>query len=191
VIAALLLAAGEASRYGRPKLLERFQGETLLRRAARAFTDAGCVPLIAVLGAQPGLREELAGMAALIVENLEPGRGIAHSITLGVESLPEEAEAVLIGVADQPLLDAAAVRLLLQAFQPGRIVAPRYGSVPGNPRLYDRRFFPELRRLVGDRGARILADRHPEAVVEVSLSERYGLDVDTPEDWGRIGLGAP
>jgi molybdenum cofactor cytidylyltransferase len=191
VIAAVLLAAGEASRYGSPKLLERFEGESLLRRAARAFTEAGCAPLIAVLGALPGLREELGGIPALIVENREPGRGIAHSIALGVESLPEEAAAVLIGVADQPLLDAAAVRLLVRAFRPGRIVAPRYGTVPGNPRLYDRRFFPELRGLEGDRGAQILADRHPEAVDEVALPERCGLDVDTPGDWARIGTGTP
>lgn len=191
MIAAVLLAAGEANRYGRPKLLERFQGESLLRRGARAFTEAGCAPLIAVLGTLPGLREELEGLTALIVENREPGRGVAHSIALGVESLPQGAEAVLIGVADQPLLDAAAVRLLLQAFRPGRIVAPRYGAVSGNPRLYDRRFFPELRRLEGDRGARILADRHPEAVDEVSLPERYGLDIDTPGDWERIAKAAP
>lgn len=186
MIAGVLLAAGEAIRYGRPKLLERFRGQSLLRRSALAFSQAGCAPLVVVVAAQPALRQELEGTPSLIVENREPGRGQSHSIALGVEALPKEADAVLIGVADQPLLDAAALLRLLQAHAPGRIVVPRYGAVTGNPRLYDRRFFSELTRLEGDRGARVLAERHPDAVDEVALPEIYGLDVDTPQDWSRL-----
>lgn len=186
MIAAVLLAAGQASRYGGSKLLESFEGETLLRRAARAFSEAGCSPVVVVLQAAPKLREQLDGLAVRVIENRHPERGVAHSIALGVAALPMDAEAALIGVADQPLLTAGVVRRLVEAFEPGRIVAPRYGQMPGNPRVYDRRFFAELTRLDGDRGGQVLAARHPEALTEVSFPARYGVDIDTPADWKRI-----
>lgn len=186
MIAAVLLAAGQASRYGGSKLLESYQGETLLRRAARALSEAGCAPVLVVLPPAPGPREQLDGLAVRGIENRHPERGIAHSIALGVAALPADAEAALIAVADQPLLSAHVVRRLVEAFEPGRIVAPRYGQTPGNPRIYDRRFFAELTRLAGDRGGHLLAARHPEAVTEVSFPARYGVDIDTPADWKRI-----
>jgi len=191
VIAGVLLAAGQATRYGRPKLLERFRGESLLRRAAQAFSEAGCSPLVVVLPRSLDLRGELDGIPALLTENPHPERGMARSIALGLEALSEQTRAVVIGVADQPLLDAVAVRTLIQAFRPGRIVAPRYGAVAGNPRVYDRRFFGELRRLSGDRGAQVLALRHPDAVDEVPLPARYGLDIDTTQDWAGLDERPP
>ena len=95
MIPGLLLAAGQARRYGSQKMLERFRGESLLRRAARAFTDAGCLPLLVVLPRAPELRAELEGIEAVVVENPNPELGIAHSIVLGLKSLPEQAEAVV------------------------------------------------------------------------------------------------
>ena len=186
MIAAVLLAAGQASRYGGAKLLESFSGETLLRRAARAFIEAGCAPVIVVLAPGGALRAQLEGLAVRTIENPRPERGIGHSIGLGVTALPADADAALIGVADQPLLSAAIVRRLVEAFEPGRIVAPRYGAAPGNPRIYDRRFFRELTRLAGDRGGQVLAARHPDAVTEVVFPARYGVDIDTPADWTRV-----
>jgi CTP:molybdopterin cytidylyltransferase MocA len=104
-------------------------------------------------------------------------------------ALPDDAEAVLIAVADQPLLSVNAVRSLLSSFRPGAIVAPRYADHPGNPRIFDRRYFSELASLKGDRGGQLVADAHPEAVVEVALPEALGLDVDLPSDWARLGDG--
>ncbi|HYM50329.1 MAG TPA: nucleotidyltransferase family protein [Candidatus Limnocylindrales bacterium] len=186
MIPAILLAAGQASRYGRPKLLEPFQGETLLRRAARTLRGAGCDPLIVVVAPSQALRAEVDDLHPILVENPSHALGISHSIALGVEALPAGAEAVLIAVADQPLVSEDVIRALLRAFEPGLIVAPRYGADRGNPRVYDRRFFAELSELQGDRGAQTLADRHPEAVREVALAERHGLDIDTPDDWRKL-----
>ncbi len=186
LIPGILLAAGASSRFGRPKLLEQWQGVSLLRRAAGTLRDAGTRPLIVVVPPGPEFRDELVGLASVLVVNLEPDQGIGRSIALGIGALPDDAMAVLIAVADQPLLSIDAVRSLLSAFQPGAIVAPRYGAHPGNPRVFDRRFFSELTSLHGDRGGQLVADAHPEAVVEVELPEPLGIDVDRPSDWARL-----
>jgi CTP:molybdopterin cytidylyltransferase MocA len=49
--------------------------------------------------------------------------------------------------------------------------------------VFDRRFFPDLMELRGDRGGQVVVNAHPDAVIEVSLAEAIGDDVDRPEDW--------
>ena len=154
----------------------------MVGRAARVFLEAGCRPLIAVFS-DDRVRRALAGLPLLPVRNLEVERGVGRSIALGVTALPADARAAVIGVADQPLLTAAALSSLLQAFLPGSIVAPRYGRVLGNPRVFDRSYFRELAALEGERGGRSVSDRHRKSVIEVPLDVSMGLDVDRPEDW--------
>lgn len=186
LIPGILLAAGAASRFGRPKLLERWQGVTLVRRAAGTLWDAGIRPLVAVVPAGAEFPDQLMGLTSALVVNANPEQGIGQSIALGMGAIEEDAPAVMIAVADQPLLSTEAIRSLLTAFQPGAIVTPRYGGHPGNPRIFDRRFFSELASLEGDRGGQLVAQAHAEVVVEIELPEPLGIDVDQPSDWARL-----
>ncbi len=185
-IAGVLLAAGQSKRFGRQKLLEHWQGEPLIRRAARVFLSGGLAPVIAVISEDRGLDAALAGLSIRLVVNRQPELGISQSIKLGIEALPSHARAAAVGTSDQPLMTADVVERLCRSFRPGAIVVPCYGHVRGNPRVYDRRFFPELVELTGDTGGQPIAARHPEAVVEVKFPEVLGADVDTPEDWARM-----
>ncbi len=182
MIAGILLAAGESRRFGRPKLLERWNGEPLVVRAARSLLRSGLNPVLVVIPAVPGIGASLDGVGVETIANAEPSRGIGHSVSLGIRALPEVATAALIGVADQPLIDEPVIRKLCQAFIPGRIVVPRYGAHGGNPRIFDRRFFPELAALDGEMGGQAVAAAHPEIIVECPFAERVGWDVDGPED---------
>jgi len=186
MIAAVLLAAGESSRFGRPKLLERWKGDSLVARVARVLLGAGLRPVVVVVPPLPAFRAALRGLEVDIVENPEPARGIGRSVALGIAALPKAARAALVAVADQPLIDEAAIRRLCEAFGADRIVVPRYGSHPGNPRIFDRQFFPELAALRGDVGGQVVAAAHPDAVVECRFDERIGWDVDVPADWARL-----
>ena len=118
--------------------------------------------------------------------NPHPEHGLSSSIRIGLGALPPSADAVLIAAADLPFLEAAKVQQLVSAYRPGAIVVSRYGEHTGNPQIYDRRFFGELRQITGDQGGRLVADRHPEAVIEVQFEDRAGEDVDTPDDWDRV-----
>jgi molybdenum cofactor cytidylyltransferase len=183
LIAGILLAAGLSTRFGRQKLLQPYRGELLVRKTARCFLDAGLEPVVAVVSNAPAFGDALAGLPVTMVTNPNPEDGVSSSIAIGLRALPETSSAALIGVADQPYLTADAIQELLDAFLPGRIVVPRFGDHRGNPPVFDRRFFLDLMQLRGDRGGQVVVNAHPEAVVEVSLAEEIGDDVDRPEDW--------
>ncbi len=134
----------------------------------------------------PRLREALVGLLVQLAVNPHPERGLSSSIRIGIDAVPPSVDAILIAAADLPFLEAAQVQRLVSAFRPGAIVVSRYGDHTGNPQVYDRMFFGELRQTTGDRGGRLVADRHPEAVVEVEFEDRAGEDIDTPEDWDRV-----
>ncbi|MEA2669775.1 MAG: molybdenum cofactor cytidylyltransferase [Chloroflexota bacterium] len=182
MIAGVLLAAGESRRFGGQKLLEDWRGEPLVARAARSMLLGGLDPVVVVIPPVAAIRQALRHLELTLVENDEPRRGISHSIALGVGSLGASAEAALLAVADQPLMDEVLVARLCAAYLPGAIVTPRYGSNQGNPRLFDRRYFAELTRLAGDAGGQVVAAAHPEVVIECLFPERSGLDIDRPED---------
>lgn len=136
-----------------------------------------------VVSNDPAFGDSLAGLPLTMVENAHPEDGISSSIAIGIRALPETATAALIGVADQPYLTSEAIQELLRAFLPGRIVVPRFGDHRGNPPVFDRRFFHDLMQLQGDRGGQIVVNAHPDAIIEVSLAEEIGADVDRPEEW--------
>jgi molybdenum cofactor cytidylyltransferase len=154
-----------------------------VRKTARCFLEAGLQPVVVVVSNDPAFGDALAGLPLTMVENAHPEYGISTSIGIGLRALPEGSTAALIGVADQPYLTVEAVEELLQAFSPGRIVVPRFGDHRGNPPVFDRRFFRDLMQLRGDRGGQMVVNAHPDAVIEVSLAEEIGADVDRPEDW--------
>ena len=89
----------------------------------------------------------------------------------------------MIGVGDQPYLTAEAILELVHAFSPGRIVVPRWGDHRGNPSVFDRRFFPDLLALDGDRGGQRVIAAHSESVIEVPFPAWLGNDIDRPEEW--------
>ena len=145
--------------------------------------DAGLRPVVAVVSADHRLVDALAGLPLTTVENSHPENGISRSIAIGLRALPETTNAALIGVGDQPYLTVEAIEELVHAFAQGRIIVPRFGDHRGNPPVFDRRFFPELLALEGDRGGQAVISANPEAVVEVSLAAGMGADVDRPDDW--------
>ena len=183
LIAGILLAAGQSTRFGRQKLLEPWHGEPLVRKTARCFLDAGLRPLVAVVSPDSRLVEALTGLPLTTVENAHPENGISRSIAIGLRALPETTDAALIGVGDQPYLTVAAIEELVRAFAPGRIIVPLWGEHRGNPPVFDRRFFPELLTLKGDRGGQRVIAAHPDAIIEVRFAARLGDDIDRPEDW--------
>lgn len=183
-VPALLLAAGASRRLGTPKQALRWKGEALLHHAARVALEAGCAPVIVVLGAEAELaREVVADLPVSTVHNPGWEEGMGASLRTGMTALPPEAEAVLLLVCDQPALEANLLAAFLAAHReaPGRVIAAAYAGIRGVPALFPRAFFPALRALAGDRGARGLLGG--EAVVELDFPGGE-LDVDRPEDCG-------
>ncbi|MBL0209819.1 MAG: nucleotidyltransferase family protein [Holophagaceae bacterium] len=182
-VAGILLAAGASRRMGQLKQLMALDGETLVHRAARIALQAGCDPLLVVLGHQAeAVGAALSGLPCTKVVNKEWEEGMASSIRAGAAAVPQASIAALVMACDQPAVDADFLRSLMEArsLEPGRIAAASYAGAAGIPALFPRRCFESLKGLTGDRGARALLD---EADV-LSLPLLGGeMDIDTIVDY--------
>ena len=186
-IAAIVLAAGEASRYGAPKQTLDIDGVPMVRRAALAALGAG-MQVIVVTGAHRARVEAcLQGIGVGCSFNASWREGMGGSIAHGVGSVLRtvpEAPACIVMLADQPGVTAADLGRFAAAARraPQRIIAARYGGIIGAPCLFPRRCFEELAALSGDRGARAVIRRHAESADALPLPGA-ALDIDTMEDY--------
>ena len=187
-IAAVVLAAGRSSRMGpRHKLLlPGRDGRAMVARVVDNLLAGRTRPIILVTGHRGD--EIGAALAARPVQRVAApdwDTGLAASLRAGIAAVPADARAALVCLGDMPLVTAREVARLIEAYDPdeGRlIIVPTHNGVLGNPVLWDRRFFAEIMELSGDRGARVLLDRHAEHVVTVAMEDDAVLrDVDTPE----------
>jgi molybdenum cofactor cytidylyltransferase len=177
-VAAVILAAGSSRRLGSPKQLIRLQGETLLERAVRVACEAGCQPVIVVLGSSAELiRESCPLRETVIVVNERWNEGMGTSISAGVAGLQDDIDGCIVMTCDMPAVSAEHLGDLMRS---GEITASRYAERRGVPAYFPKDRFLLLAELQGDTGARtFLKDVR---TVELSGGE---LDVDTIEDMTR------
>lgn len=185
-VGAVVLAAGASTRLGFPKQLVVHEGEPLVRRIASAAVDAGANPVVVVLGANSELVEPaLSGLAAVTtVVNRKWSDGLATSLAAGLAEVfkDDACDGVLVVLADQPLIDAAALRRLLAAFEgERRIVASTYDGTVGVPAVFGREHADELMRLKGDTGAGSWIRHRLDEVTRVPLGAA-AFDIDTTSD---------
>jgi molybdenum cofactor cytidylyltransferase len=183
-ISILLLAAGASTRFGSPKQLLPFRGKPLIRHLAEVAIQSKANTIYVVLGAQAEkIGQELSGLAVQIIINEQWQEGIGSSLRAGVQALPETTEAVLIMLGDQPLVTSDHLNSIIETHQStGKaIVASAYAESLGVPVLFARRFFPELQRLSGDRGARQIIQNHSAEVAGIPFPDGV-VDIDTTSD---------
>jgi CTP:molybdopterin cytidylyltransferase MocA len=185
-IGAVVLAAGASTRLGFPKQLIVHEGEALVRRIARAAVEAGANPVVVVLGANAEtIAPVLSGLPSVTtVVNAAWSRGLSSSLAAGLIALFESAacDAVLVTLADQPLVNTAVLRPLLAAFDgKRRIVASGYDGTMGVPAVFGREHVDALLRLTGDAGAGAWLRGRSGEVTSVPL-DAAAIDIDTASD---------
>ena len=191
-ISALVLAAGESKRMGgKHKLLLPLAGKTMIACTIDAILQTNIAEVVVVLGYEAEAIKKILGVRPLkMVHNLDYPQGMASSIHAGLAALSPAATAVMICLADQPLIQPAELNLLLAAFlqTPGKTIAvPTFQNQRGNPVIFDLSYRDEMLALKGDIGGKAILARHPEAVLEVEMPTGNVLeDADTPEAYARI-----
>ena len=170
----LLMAAGNASRFGENKLAARFDGQSLFSLALAAI-PAEMFARVTVVSQYPALLEEasLAGFDTIL--NDRPEDGISRTIRLGTQAMADCA-GILYMVADQP-------RRVVDAWRanPDCIAAAAHNGKRGSPCLFPARFFPEMCALEADRGGSSVIRRHEDALLLVEAGERELFDCDTKQ----------
>ncbi|MGI0483904.1 nucleotidyltransferase family protein [Pantanalinema rosaneae CENA516] len=190
-VGVVILAAGASRRLGTPKQLLQYQGGSLIQRVVATAIAAVGEPIIVVLGANAAqIQAELQNVAVQVVINPEWIQGLSASIRTGIETLltvqPEVAAVVLL-VCDQPLISHHFIQQLVTTYRQTEqpIVASEYAGVVGVPALFDRRLFPALIRLNGDRGAKPILQQYSHSLQTVSCPDA-ACDIDTPIDYTQL-----
>ena len=185
---AAVLAAGESRRFGRSKMLESVQRETLVRRAANLAREVCGDCSILVAGHESAAVTSAAGDAPqFVIVNDHYEQGIGGSIALAAKAVSHVADALLLLLADQPLVTAHHLQALVSAWDgaDGVIVATAFSATMGPPVLFPHSTFDALGELTGDQGAKSLLQSSRFDVRTVPF-EDAAIDIDTPADLKKL-----
>jgi CTP:molybdopterin cytidylyltransferase MocA len=189
VVGAVVLAAGAGSRLGgRPKCLLELGGVPLIRRTLIALSGAGVDEVVVVLGHHAALIEPLVqDFPVTLARNPSPDDGQVSSQRTGLAALTGKLDAVMVVLADQPLLGAADITALIGAWKKRpegtRVVQPHVGGERANPVIFDMAVRDEILAGEANVGCRQWQAAHAGQVQAwPSDNRRYRVDIDTPED---------
>lgn len=180
-IGCVVMAAGNARRFGENKLAAQLRGRSLILRALEAV-PAEMFDTVVVVTQYPEVMRLAQEFRFAAIHNEHPDWGISHTIRLGLTGL-RDCDGAMFLVSDQPLLERESVAELVGLWksQPDKIAALAHGGVRGNPCLFPARLFPELLELREDHGGNTVIRRHEEDLVLLEVAERELTDVDTPQ----------
>ncbi len=187
-IAGIVLAAGGSSRFGEPKQLLDWFGESLVRVVAEKVIASGCSPVVVVTGAEhESIALALDGVRVEVIYNSGWQAGQSSSVRAAIQALSDDIGAVIFHLVDQPLIPVDLISALRtkHARNPSQIILPYIDGKPANPVLFDRSVFNDLKKLEGDIGGRALFDKYEASSIPWDDPSSQ-LDVDTPEDYQKI-----
>ena len=177
----VVMAAGASQRFGGNKLEACLDGKSLLQRALDA-ASADCLDDVVVVSRGESA-EEARRRGFHVVVNDRPEDGLSRTVRLGTEAL-EDCDGILYLVADQPLLSLETVERVVARWRktPGCIVGASHDGKRGNPCIFPRAMFGELKSLKGDCGGTAVIRAHADLLILVETAAAELADVDTPEN---------
>ncbi|WP_215225722.1 nucleotidyltransferase family protein [Echinicola shivajiensis] len=184
----MILAAGKSSRLGQAKQLLKYKGKSLLQNTIEACTALGANDTVVILGANSELIEEKLDLSNVIVlKNEEYERGLASSITKGVQYLREKTSAILILVCDQAHINSNQLKGIIKAWKnnPSKIICSTYVGTLGVPAIFPSDFFEDLTQLKQDKGAKSLLINYQDKLISLPF-EGGEVDIDTEQDYNDL-----
>ena len=182
----VIMAAGNARRYGQNKLAAQLRGRSLILRALEAV-PAKELEAAVVVTQYPEVMDLAEAFRFAAIRNEHPDWGISHTIALGLTAL-RRCDGVMFLVSDQPLLKRESVAALAQFWkqQPDKLAALAHSSIRGNPCVFPARFIPELLDLTEDHGGNTVIRKHEGDLRLLEVPEEELADVDTAEALEKI-----
>jgi molybdenum cofactor cytidylyltransferase len=190
-VAAIVLAAGRATRMGVQKVLLPLHGKTLVGRAVDAAVRSKAYRTLVVIGHEADrVRQEIAAEPVTVVENPDHAAGMSGSLRAGVRAAGDDIDAALILLGDQPFVTSDLLDRLIDRFSAtaAPAVRPVADGRPANPVLLGAALFPEIMAQRGDVGGREILERHAGQVSLVEIDDpRTVADIDTVQDYEAVG----
>jgi molybdenum cofactor cytidylyltransferase len=195
MIDAIVLAAGESRRMGRPKPLLPFEGNTFLGQIISVLAASDIDAITVVLGAEADQVTESVDLSDVrAVVNKDYQKGQLSSLVAAMLGIHPQTDAILLCLVDHPFITTQVVDAIANKFAEtsGRIIVPVFNSHRGHPTLFARPLFGQLLNAPEDRGARHVLYSNESEVLELETSDSGILiGIDTPEDYARHFGRAP
>lgn len=187
MINAIILAAGESRRMGKPKPLLRFEDTTFLEQIISVLRRSLLDRITVVLGAKAKTIQRSTDLSGTdVVINKDYRKGQLSSLIAGLENAPPETEAILLCLVDNPFITTTIVNRIVSTFRETKrpIVVPVFNKKRGHPALFAKSLFKELINAPTEKGARYVVYSNEDKVVEVETPESAVLvRIDKPEDY--------
>ena len=187
MLSAILLAAGESKRMGEPKQLMPLGSSTVVEQAIDNLLNSAVNEVIVVLGYRAEeITKTIAAKPVKIIVNPNYRQGMSTSIIAGLNLVYHQAQAVMLALGDQPLVDSQTINRLIEEFynHDKGIAVPTYQGRRGHPIIFAIKYKPKLLELEGDIGGREIIKQHPDDILEVAVdSESVITDIDTRADY--------
>jgi molybdenum cofactor cytidylyltransferase len=197
MMTALVPAAGMSTRLGRNKLLLLFKGKPLIAHAVDTLLASAVDEIVVVLGHEADqVRAAISETRVSFVENRAYHEGLASSIHAGFAAIPFSTDAIMIYLADQPLLEPGDVNFLIRAFAEAdrankSIVVPFFRGERGNPVIVNSSYKASILAIAGETGCRRVIKQNPDQVLTVEMETDHVIrDIDTMDEYERLVIGA-
>jgi molybdenum cofactor cytidylyltransferase len=190
-IGAVILAAGQSRRMGRPKLVLPWQGRTVIEQVVRTLIDSQVAEIVVVTGgARAEVARALESCPVRLADNPDYARSeMTTSLQVGIRALPAGIRALLVVLGDQPAIERGVVERLIAAYHssPARLIIPSYQRRRGHPWLVEASLWPGLLALSPDQTLRDFLHTNEGEIAYIETNSPGILkDMDTPEDYERL-----
>lgn len=188
MISAIILAAGESKRMGRPKMLLPWGTTTVLGQVISTFRQAGVDPILVVTGGAHQQVEQVIHQcgAQSVFNDFYSSGEMLSSLQLGLTAQTDQVQATLIGLGDQPQIQVGTVELICATFRDkkSKLIVPSYQHRRGHPWLVERSLWKELLTLRSPQSPRDFLNKHAKEIEYVTVNTPTVLaDLDTPQDY--------
>ena len=190
-VTAVILAAGQGKRMGQQtKQLLPWGRSTVLGQTIANVQQTAVHNHLVITGHEADAVNHIAQAAGVqTVHNPDFATGeMISSLQTAVRNLDESVTAVLVVLADQPMIESQTMDLLLEAYWQGHsdLIAPVFAGKRGNPVLIGRRYFDELLALPPTDAPRTLLRRHANKLHLVEVpTDAILRDLDEPQQYAR------
>lgn len=185
---AIILAAGQSKRMGQPKMLLPWGSLTVIEHVITTFLNADVKDILVVTGgAHEQVERAIDRYPVRIIQNRDYAAGeMLSSLQCGLRKLPDQVQAILIGLGDQPQIQEGSIRLICEAYKESRssLIVPSFQMKRGHPWLVARALWNEILKLRPPETLRDFLNHYADEIQYVSVETPTILaDLDTPEDY--------
>lgn len=187
MIAAIVLASGLSERFGQNKLLMPLGDQSIVEHVIDKVKDSNIKDSYLVYGNNEIYFTKISKSKNIkLIHNENFYLGQSASVKEGIKFIGDNYSGAMFLLGDQPFITTSTINSLMENFNnnPDKIIVPTYKGVRGNPVIFSREFFTEIKNIEGDRGARDIIKANNEKVMKVPIKDELeNFDIDTKDDY--------